>query len=785
MRKSALFLFLSISGFISQAQENFNMQLRSHLPFPGKTCANIWGYANDSNDEFALVGTSTGMSIVDVTNPDSPELLFEVPSVQNFWREVKTWEGFAYMTTEGDGAGLVVVDLRSLPDTIYYQTYFGDGAIENQLSTIHALHIDNGRCYLYGSNIGNGGALILDLADPWNPTYLGQYDTYYVHDGYVEGDTAWFGNIYNGFFTVVDVSNPAAPVELTLQETPGNFTHNTWLTDNNQYLLTTDEISNSYLASYKIDAIGNIQEVDRFQTAPGSNCIVHNTHVLNDYAVTSWYTEGVVVVDADRADNLVEVARYDFSDFEGDGFHGCWGVYPYLPSGNIIASDIETALWVLTPEYKRGCYLEGSITDSTCGTPISDATITISPSIASDVSNNNGIFKLGTVTEGVFTVTISKPGYETLTFENLQFTNGNLIELNVTMYSNAISGINGSVVNANNEGLPSAQVNVSDATNSYNFTTDNQGEYTRCDLLPGTYTVVAGEWGFITECTENVDVQGGGSTVSTTLNVGYMDDFQFNFGWSSSSTSAAGLWERAVPVATTINGDLSNANADVSGDCNGFAYVTGNSAGTGAGSDDIDDGCSKLFSPIMDLSGYESPYINLYYWFFNGGGNSTGNDTLYLKLEQNSTEYVVSKFTLNNSALSQWVPFNFPVKDFIETPSQVRFIIEACDIAPGHLVEAGLDQFLVIDSATVGINDYKNNQTFVFPNPGKGSAWIQAKSPIHSVAICDLSGRTIKQLNGQNSSTMIELPAIDVQGMYLIRVSLNNGITETLRWINQ
>ena len=784
MRKITLFITLFISSIALKAQENFNMQLRSHLPFPGKTCANIWGYADSLNNEYALVGTSTGLSIVDVTNPDNPVLRFEVPSVQNFWREVKTWEGFAYMTTEGNNAGLVVIDLRSLPDTVYYQTYFGDGAIENQLSTIHALHIDNGRCYLYGSNIGVGGALILDLSDPWNPTYLGQYNNYYVHDGYVEGDTAWFGNIYDGFFTVVDVSNPASPVELTLQETPGNFTHNTWLTDNNQYLLTTDEISNSYLASYKIDDVGNIQEVDRFQTAPGSNCIVHNTHVLDDYAVTSWYTEGVVVVDADRGDNLVEIARYDFSDFEGDGFHGCWGVYPYLPSGNIIASDIETALWVLTPTYKRGCYLEGSITDSTCGTPISDATITISPSIASDVSNNNGIFKLGTVTEGVFTVTISKPGYETLTFENLQFTNGNLIELNVTMFSNSISGINGSVVNANNDPIPAVQVNVSDATNSYNFTTDNQGEYTRCDLLPGTYTVVAGEWGYVTECTENVDVQGGASSVESTLNPGYMDDFQFNFGWTSTATSAAGLWERAVPVATTINGAFSNANADVNGDCNGFAYVTGNSAGSGAGSDDVDDGCSKLFSPIMDLSSYEEPYMNLYYWFFNGGGNSTGNDTLYLKIEQNTSEFTVSKFTLSNSALSQWVPFNFRVKDFIENPTQVRFIIEACDIAPGHLLEAGLDQFNVVDSATVGTPSIHAEQLVVFPNPGNGSAIVRAGSAIASVWVMDISGRMVCATNGQGTSTMINLPKIEVAGTYLIQVRLQNGKTETIRWVN-
>ncbi len=26
----------------------------------------------------------------------------------------------------------------------------------------------------------------------------------------------------------------------------------------------------------------------------------------------------------------------------GNGFDGCWGTYPYLPSGNIISSDINS-----------------------------------------------------------------------------------------------------------------------------------------------------------------------------------------------------------------------------------------------------------------------------------------------------------------------------------------------------------------------------------------------------------------------------------------------------------
>ena len=43
--------------------------------------------------------------------------------------------------------------------------------------------------------------------------------------------------------------------------------------------------------------------------------------------------------------NPIEVAYYDTSDIEGL-YVGNWGTYAYLPSGNIISSDIEQGLFV-------------------------------------------------------------------------------------------------------------------------------------------------------------------------------------------------------------------------------------------------------------------------------------------------------------------------------------------------------------------------------------------------------------------------------------------------------
>ena len=40
---------------------------------------------------------------------------------------------------------------------------------------------------------------------------------------------------------------------------------------------------------------------------------------------------------------MVQVAYYDSYSGSGNGFDGCWGTYPYFPSGIIISSDINSS----------------------------------------------------------------------------------------------------------------------------------------------------------------------------------------------------------------------------------------------------------------------------------------------------------------------------------------------------------------------------------------------------------------------------------------------------------
>lgn len=444
------FLFLSTENK-AQISPTVNIQFRSQLPFPGQTCANICGYAANGK-EYALVGNQLGTGIVDVTDPEHPFLIKQVTAINNLWREIKLYQHYAYITTEGSGQGLQIIDLANLslptPDVVVKNFTGPEGDLVN-INKIHSLHIDVDKGYLYafggsstvnvgGSNIAVNGAIVLDIkTDPWNPHYVGKYSSNYIHDGFVINDILYGAHVYAGYFSIIDFTNKSAPVVLATQTTPTTFTHNTWRSDDGKTIFTTDENAGSYIGAYDISNPSNIKLLDKIRSVSGADAIVHNTHVFNDYLVTSWYTEGVTIVDAHRPQNLVQVGQYDTYNGTIADFRGAWGVYPYLPSGNLIVSNYTTGdgLFVLTPQYVRACYLEGLVTDKSTGLSLSGVSVKInSTDMDKQASSNNlGNYYTGQVTAGTVSATYSKTGYVSQTVSGIVLANGSVTMQNVEL----------------------------------------------------------------------------------------------------------------------------------------------------------------------------------------------------------------------------------------------------------------------------------------------------------------------------------------------------------------
>ncbi|MFN6039302.1 MAG: choice-of-anchor B family protein [Bacteroidota bacterium] len=788
MKKIFTFLLFAFSNAICFSQ-NYNITLASQVPYNPRTLANICGYAANGK-EYALVGAEDGMDIVDVTNPSNPVQIVQIPNITNLWKEIKVYSHYAYVTTEG-GGGLQIVDLSNLPGTnLNYHSYTGDGSINGQLTTIHALHIDTTKkfVYLYGSNLFNGGAIALDInVDPYNPTYAGHYENNshaYVHDGYVDNDTLYAGHIYAGVFTVVDMTNKSNPVILAEQQTPTAFTHNTWLSNDHKNIFTTDENSDSYLASYDISNLNNIIEKDRIRATPGSGSVVHNTHILNNWAVTSWYRDGVTIVDITRPHNMVEVGRYDTYAGSGNGFDGAWGVYPFLPSGTMVVSNIDEGLFVLSPNYVRACYLEGNVVDSACGTPLTNVTITISSVNVIDSTAINGDYATGTAFPGTYNVTFSKPGYTSKTISGVTFAPGVVNNLNVQLFSPGAINLNGNVIDAStSNGLSGVSVTLS-GSNNYSFTTDAQGNFSSCSVVGGTYTVTTGAWGYETVCNTET-INSSTPNISEALAKQYYDDFTMDLGWTINSTASSGVWERGVPIGTTVQGTAAAPGNDVSTDCTDKAFVTGNAGGS-ASQDDIDNGYTILTSPIFDLSSYTTPYVHYDRWFYNGGGAGNPNDSLTIKISNGSQTVTLETVTASSANNSTWVHSVKNIAQFITPTSTMQLIVRCADASPGHLVEGGFDKFFIVDSLSSGLNDLTENtaQLNVFPNPFNSELkinWKLLNNDAANLTLVDLSGRAIRQFPIYSESGTIVFNDNLEAGIYLVKISQKNRTLKVIR----
>lgn len=786
-RTLLLIALVFVSGAVNA---QLNLTLAAQYAYPGSRgdCSDIWGYVDQTGNEYAIVGNQTGVSIMDVTIPTAPVEVFYSAGAGTIWRDIKVWDNTAYITNEGSG-GMKIIDLSNLPGPITgadVSTFTGS---TYPFNSAHNIFIDeNGKGYIVGADNGVGGAIILDLAtDPLNPTELGRYNDYYLHDLFVRGDTLWGGAINDGFFVVVDVQNPAACVTMATHDTPSTFTHNTWLSDDGNTLFTTDEVSDAYIAAYDVSDLLNIVELDRIQSSPGNNVIPHNTFVLGDYLITSYYRDGITIHDASNPSNLIEVGNYDTApSMSGDGFNGCWGVYPYLPSGNLIASDIEEGLFVFNPNYVSGAYLEGNVTDLVTTNPIDNAQIDIVTTSISANTNAAGDYFSGVGSGGTFDVTFSKLGYVSETVTGVVLTNGVTTVVDVALQPLVTFTLQGLVIDENSNPIPNAIVNISNSQFTTTTTTNGIGEFDVPSFLEDTYDVTIGLWGYHTLCLPNQTLDIAGSPYTYQLETGYSDYFDIDLGWSVSGNPGTGDWERGVPVGTDYQGTESNPGYD-SQDCGEMAYVTGNGGG-GAGSDDIDDGETVLNSPLMDLSTYENPYISFDRWFFNDGGSfGQPNDSLVVELSNGTVSAIIDFSTTVDPASSSWSSKKIRVTDYMAATSFMQVKVRAMDLPAGHLVEGGFDNFVVSDSSLLSITDLSPVTGIkFFPVPFQEELNIQLDATSNAfetitVEVYELSsGRIVDVLEFANSNT-IAINNNYAKGMYMIRVYGDDAILTTRR----
>lgn len=210
-----------------------NMALLSQLlpadvnavtPRSGVLLNDIWGWTSPNGEEYALIGTGDGMSIVRVTNPVLPEFIAQMPTplpddFANLWGDVGVYnveyedghfDGYAYYTTEAEGVGINILALNQLDamgegtpgvTMLAPTSVFEAGGYESA----HNIYVNqkSGFAYVAGAHLHDSGTtacdgdpnhpsrfntFILDLNDdPLNPTIAacladaGEHDFYVVN----------------------------------------------------------------------------------------------------------------------------------------------------------------------------------------------------------------------------------------------------------------------------------------------------------------------------------------------------------------------------------------------------------------------------------------------------------------------------------------------------------------------------------------------------------------------------------------------------------------------------
>ena len=362
----------------------FGVTLLSHVSytafgggsFESQDC---WGYVSPSGREYAIIGNSHGVGFAEVTDPTVPVVIAEVPHAVSFWSDMKVHDEYCYAVNQNAG-GLQVIDLRQIDEGIVVEA----PANPREFSRAHniALNSETGFAYPCGTD-AVAGFIAYDLSDPadpkttlswfWNEEYVHDLHTvYYEHCPY--GNPAasceiGFASCGGAGLRIIDVTDKANMRTIASMTYPTlSYSHQSWTTEDRKFLLVDDEGDETGRGMTSTTYVWNVEDpsdptlVSTFTN--GLRAIDHNLYIRGDYMYAANYTSGFRLFDVSDPPNGQEVGYFDTSSYSTVSFHGAWGVYPFLPSGSVLVSDIEEGLFVLDVSQFTGCLVDLSCNDS-------------------------------------------------------------------------------------------------------------------------------------------------------------------------------------------------------------------------------------------------------------------------------------------------------------------------------------------------------------------------------------------------------------------------------------
>ncbi len=332
-------------------------------PSHGLKYGGIWGWTDGLGKEYAIQGASDGTYFVDVTNPTNP---VQVDFVQGrrpncLYHEIKTYSHYAYLSSDDYSPNsFQIVDLQYLPDSVHVVM---DSTLVFERA--HTMWVDGDK--LYAAAVKGGYAVysqmaVFSLANPESPVLISMIENDYptllgspAHDMLVRNDTVYASIGYDGLyiFHFNSATNHFEYINSITNYVSGGYNHSSALTADGHTLIFCDEVPSGLpMKALDVTDLQNLVIKSTFSSSSGAT--PHNPFMINNTCFIAYYQEGLQVYDVSNASAPVLAGYFDThvqsplgGPFTPDPYAGAWGAYPFLPSGNVLVSDMQNGLFIL------------------------------------------------------------------------------------------------------------------------------------------------------------------------------------------------------------------------------------------------------------------------------------------------------------------------------------------------------------------------------------------------------------------------------------------------------
>ena len=540
-----------------------------------------WSYVHGDGREYAVIGVgdggawgsgaSEGTAIYNVTNPAAPYRVAFIPGPPSIWREMKQYQSWIYVVTEGTGPGegLQIIRMTDPEHPVLAATYNATFSRAHTVSVDAArgLLICNGTRLNFGDNISYyaSGMRILSLANPEAPVEVGHWppvvpldansaDSIYVHDSLPVGNRLYASSIVYGIQRIFDLTDPSNPVELTEWTYAGSFTHNSWPDATGNWLYVTDERNGEPL---KVFDISNLSAPVMYNGwTPNPAGIVHNVHVMGSDLYVANYTEGIRLLDASDPAHPAEWAYADTWAGPSGDYNGVWETCPFFPSGTIIASDRTSGLWVFRAQRNYGLARVRAV-DATTSQPLSGVKVFLDGADSTTTTADGwAVFAPNPGTHGFTTRRFGyDPGSSTKTIPQ-----GVTKQITLTLSPRPTVSLSGTIRGAATQTpLPDAELDLE--YTPLQTRTDASGHFALSAVPIDAYRAVVRCPGYV-PVTISCQVGPGNTVMDFQLSpVPFYDALENPTGWTTSvaddDATPEGRWVSVDPVGTFVkNGGL-------------------------------------------------------------------------------------------------------------------------------------------------------------------------------------------------------------------------------------